>query len=71
MQEVKSYNFSEKEFQKIAKLADNIHNTIVVLKGFCENNPYSPDFRHINPVVDLLFDNSDELTTIFIAYPEE
>ncbi len=71
MEEVKSYNFSEKEFKKVAKLADDVHNTIVVLKGFCENEPYSPDFMHIKPVVDFLHEESDKLTTIFIAYPEK
>ncbi len=71
METIKSYNFTEKEFKKVAKLADDVHNTIVVLKGFCENEPYSPDFRHIKPVIDFLHEESDKLTIVFIIYLEK
>jgi hypothetical protein len=43
MEKVQSYTFTEQEFKQIEKLTDEIYNTIVVLKGYCENNPYTED----------------------------
>ena len=68
MEEVKNYIFTEKEFKQTAELADEIFNTSVVLKGFCEGNPYSEDLQNISPVVKFLCQNTDILNTIFINH---
>lgn len=68
MEELKSYNFSEKEFKQITKLANDIHNTAVILKGFCENDKYSEDLQNILSVIRFLHQNSDNLNSIFITY---
>lgn len=71
MEEIKSYNFSEKEFRQIEKLADDIYSTAIILKEFCENDKYSEDLQNILPVIKFLHQNSDTLNSIFIIYPEK
>ena len=67
MEEVKIYTLTEKEFKQAAKLADEISGTSVVLKGFCESEPYSEDLQNILPVIKFLYENTDILNGIFIT----
>ena len=70
MEEVKIYTLTEKEFKRTAKLADEIFNTNVVLKGFCESNSYSENSQNISPVIEFLCQKSDILNSIFIEKNE-
>ena len=66
MEEVKSYTLTEQEFKHLAKLVDEIFNTSVVLKGFCESDSYSENLQNILPVIKFLYQNTDTLNSIFI-----
>lgn len=66
MKEIKIYTFTEQEFKQTANLADEIFNTSVVLKGFCESDSSSENLQNILPVIKFLYQNSDILNSIFI-----
>ncbi len=68
MEKNKIYSFEKKEFRRIEKLADEIYNTAIVIKVFCENDKYSEHLQNILPVIKFLHQNSDTLNSIFINY---
>ena|SRR5574344_1446407 len=71
MEEVKSYCFEEKEFNKIEKLADSIYNISVVLDYFCSTQREIEELYNLTPIVKKLREKSDILNTIFINFDVE
>lgn len=67
----KSYNFTEQEFRAIEKLADNIYNAGVVLKGFCTEYLDIEEVQNIYTVLKYMHKDADNLNSIFINFDTE
>ena len=65
MEEV-GYNITNKEFNKISKLAENIYNITVVVDYFCSNQPEIEECYNLAPVIKELRQNADLLNAFFI-----
>ncbi len=68
MEELKNYSFTEQEFRKMEKLADDIYNAGIVLESFCEANIEIEEVQNIFPILKYLHNNADILNSIFINY---
>ena len=65
MEEI-GYNITNKEFNKISKLAENIYNIAVVVDYFCSNQPEIEECYNLAPVIKELRQNADVLNAFFI-----
>ena len=68
MEEVKSYNLSEKEFKKLEKIAEQLFCISVVLDYFCKNQQESEDLYYITPIIKYLKQESDTINAFFINF---
>ncbi|MCI1272846.1 MAG: hypothetical protein LKG27_00220 [Clostridiaceae bacterium] len=68
MEEIKTYNLTEKEFKNLEKLVEKIYNTLIVLNYFCINQQELEAFYTISPIIENLKQNADILNLFFINY---
>ncbi len=71
MKEVSGYNITQKEFNKLKQLADNIYNALVVVDYFCANQPEIEELNNLTPVVFNLRKDADVLNAFFIDFGSE
>ncbi len=71
MEEVKSYNLSEKEFKKLEKIAEQLFCTCVVLDYFCSKQQESEDLYYITPIIKYLRQEADTINSFFINFGVE
>ena len=65
------YNINEKEFKQLAKWAENIYNTAVVIDYFVANQPEIEECYNLAPVVKHLRNDADVLNAFFIDHEKD
>lgn len=62
----KKYKITDKQFNKMNKLASDIYNTSIVIDFFCKNKLYIEECRNLSPVIKKLRKNADLLYSFFL-----
>lgn len=70
MKEIRGYNISEQDFNKLAKWAENTYNIAVVIDYFVSNQPEIEECYNLAPVVKHLKNNADLLNSFFINFED-
>lgn len=70
MKEINGYNISEKEFNKLSKLAENVYNITVIVDYFVSNQPEIEECYNLAPVIKILRNKADLLNVFFINSKE-
>lgn len=70
MNEIESYKIKQEDFEKLAKLAENIYNMLVVIDYFCKNQDEVEELRNITPIIKDVRHKADILYAFFINYSD-
>lgn len=70
MNEMESYKIKQEDFEKLAKLAENIYNMLVVIDYFCKNQDEVEELRNITPIIKDVRHKADILYAFFINYSD-
>lgn len=70
MDDIGFYQVKQEDFEKLAKLAENIYNMLVVIDYFCKNQDEIEELRNIAPIIKNLRREVDILYAFFINYSD-
>lgn len=70
MDKIGFYQIKQEDFEKLAKLTENIYNMLVVIDYFCKNQEEIEELRNITPVIKEIRHKADILYAFFINYSD-
>lgn len=66
MDKLNTYTITSEKYEKLALLADEIYNMLVIIAHFCNNSNEIEELRNLAPIINNLRETSDKLNADII-----